>query len=475
METDFSNPSSLSQEQAALLPRRFRLANGLRVWAQPRPGTGTVALGMQIMVGARYETAANNGISHFLEHMLFTGTERWSESELGDVISRLGGTTNAQTGTDDTMVYLHLGAEHLPLAVEWLRQVVFRPTLQPDKVDKERNVILNEMGGEAARLRRVYEWLEDRHLGWNVARAVRRQLYPDSALLLPVIGTETTLRAIHRDALLAHYQRYYTPSNMVLIVVGDFEPEGLRALLDEALQDVPGDGSAPIAESIVFDRSPFVLRLRGPAPNDQGKFLLGAPLGTARDPDRYAWWVLADILERALTQEIRYRQGLTYDVSVYTRLRAEGGYLAVYTQTEVESFPQVRAVVEHELDRLLAGDFAPGEIEDTQAMIRGRSLLSLQSNLDYMWWHAVDTLLVQGENEPIPDYLGGIAAVDAAAIVRAANEYLRPEQRFHVIHHPAITPRTARPWVAAGTAALSAALVAWRWRRAIPRRRPPQA
>lgn len=456
-------------------PQRFRLGNGLQVWAQPRPGTGTVALGMQIMVGARYETPANNGISHFLEHMLFTGTERWSESELVDVVGRLGGTTNAQTGTDDTVVYIHLGAEHLPLAVEWLRQVVFCPTLQPEKVDKERNVILNEMGGEAARLRRVYEWLEDRHLGWNVARAVRRQLYPGSALLLPIIGTEHTLRAIQRETLQAHYQRYYMPANMTLIAVGDFEPGRLRNLLDKTLKDVPGGRPFPVSEPISFDRSPFVLRLRGPAPNDQGKFLLGAPLGTARDPERYAWWVLADLLERALTQEIRYRLGLTYDVSVYTHLRVEGGYLAVYTQTEVESFPQVRAIVERELDRILAGEFEAGEIDDTKAMIRGRVLLSLQSNLDYMWWHAVDTLMVLDETEPVPDYFGGIAAVDAAAIVQAASRYLRPEQRFHVVHQPAITPRTARPWVAAGVATLSTALMAWRWRRAVPRRRPPQA
>ena len=244
-------------------PTRFRLENGLRVWAQPRPGTGTVALAMQVMVGSRYETRADNGISHFLEHMLFTGTERWSESELGDVVSRLGGITNAQTGLDDTVIYLHLDAEHLPLAVEWLRQVVFRPTLQPEKVDKERNVILNEMGGEAARLRRVYEWLEDRHLGWNVTRAVRRQLYPDSALLLPVIGSEHSLRAIRWEALQAHYRRYYVPANMVLIAVGDFEPGGLRTLLGEALKDVPGGGSAPAPTPIQFDRAPFTLRHRG--------------------------------------------------------------------------------------------------------------------------------------------------------------------------------------------------------------------
>lgn len=458
-------------------PQRYRLANGLRVWAQPRPGTGTIALGMQIMVGGRYETRANSGISHFLEHMLFTGTERWSESEVGDVVNRLGGTTNAQTGTDDTVVYIHLGAEHLSLGVEWLRQVIFCPTLLPEKVDKERNVILNEMGGEAARLRRIYEWLEDRHLGWNVARAVRRQLYPGSPLLLPVIGSERSLRAIHHEMLLEHYRRYYVPANMTLIAVGDFEPEGLRTLLSEALKDIPGGQPVPVPEPIRFDRAPFALRLRGPAPNEQGKFLLGAPLGTVHDAERYAWWVLADLLERALTQEIRYRLGLTYDVSVFTYLRAEGGYLAVYTQTEVESFAHVQSIVERELDRFLAGEFEPGEIEDTKAMIRGRVLLSLQSNLDYMWWHAVDTLVVQDDAEPVPDYLGGIAAVDAAAIVQAANRYLRPEQRFHVIHQPAITPRTIRPWAAAGAAALSTAVMAWRWRRGLPRsgvRRKPR-
>ncbi len=361
------------------------------------------------------------------------------------------------------MVYLHLDAEHLPLALEWLYQVVFCPTLAPDKLEKERKVVINEKGGEFGRLHSLYEWVETRQLGWDVSRAVQRRLFPESSLLLPVIGTDASLKAIDRTALLNHYRQHYVPNNMTLIAVGEFAPETLREQVEAILGIVPRGEPPPPPPPARFDRTPFTLRLRGPAPNEQGQFLLGAPLGPDNHPDRWAWWVLAELLERAYTQEIRHRHGLTYDVNVYTSLYPEGGYFAIYTQTEVANFPMVREVVERGLARMLAGDCGEEELEDAKTIMRGRTLLSLQSNLDLVWWYSVDTLIVNDE-EPVPDYFAAIRAVNADTLQRVAQTYLRPEQRFSVVHNPLVTPRRARPWAAAGVAALSTALLAWRRR-----------
>ena len=424
---------------------RYTLPNGLRVWAHPRPGTGTFALAMQIRVGARYESRRNNGISHFLEHMLFTGTERWSENEVMDVIRQRGGMANAQTSHEDTVIYLHVDAEHQHLALEWLHQVVFRPTLQPDKVEKERRVIINEKGGEFGRLRAAYEWIEAHHLGWNVGKTVQRQLFPESPLLMPVIGTDESLRQMDHAALLDFYRAYYVPNNMTLIAVGDFQPELLQTALRNVFGGEPSAEVLPEQTEIRYSPAQFRLHLHGPAPNEQGQLLIGAPLGPDSHPDRFAWWVLVELLERSITQEVRFRRGLTYDVSAFTSLYAEGGYLGIYVRTESQHFDEICALAESELNRIEAGELAPGELDNVRMAMRGRALLSLQSNLDFLWWHAVDTLTVN-DDEPIPDYFGELECVDGAALQRIVSVYLRPEQRFQVIHRPMLTPRRMGRW-----------------------------
>lgn len=460
---EYSSRATQQIEQAIASVTRSRLANGLGVWAQERPGTGTVALAMRIKVGSRYETRANNGISHFLEHMLFNGTERWSESEIMDVVRSRGGSANAHTGPDETVVYLHIDATHLPLAIEWIRQLVFNPVLPADKVDKERNVIVNEKGGAFGGLRRVYEWIEERQLGWNVGRAVLHRLFPDSSVLLPVIGTDASLQAIDHAALLNHYHTYYVPGNMTLAVVGDFDMSDLQVRVSDAFGSIPDAEPAPPAPDVVFSAEPFSMRLRGPAPNEQGQFLLGATLGPEDHSDRYAWWVLAELLERAFVNEIRFSLGLSYDVNVSIHLYPEGGYLTVYTQTEVDNFDMVREVINREIARVMAGEFVENELADTIAGIRGRTLLSIQSNLDLVWWYLAEDSLVGIERE-IPDFFAGLTAVDAAAVQRVARDYLSEDRRFNVVHSPVITPRRIQPWALGTLAAVLAGVAAWRSR-----------
>lgn len=228
-------PPPLLREEGMFDLRRARLANGLRVWVKPRPGTATVVLLLQVPVGSRNEAENNNGISHFLEHMLFTGTARWSEEEVVEVIRRRGGESNARTAREDTVIWLHLKSDDVDLGLDWLSEVIFRPRLEAEKFDKERQVIIQEKGGEIGALERVGDWIEDMGLGWNVFRAVRHRLYPKSSLLLPIIGVDRSLRRITYEQLLAHYHQHYVPNNMTLIAVGDVDAEQLLERAGERL------------------------------------------------------------------------------------------------------------------------------------------------------------------------------------------------------------------------------------------------
>ncbi|GAB4575075.1 MAG: pitrilysin family protein [Anaerolineae bacterium] len=465
-------PTDSGTERSLLLKEitRYRLANGMQVWSHARPGTGTVALALLVKAGVRHETRAFNGITHFLEHMMLTGTERWTESEVMDVIRQQGGVANAQTTHDDTTFYVHIDARHTALALEWLHQVVFRPVISADKVEKERRVIVNEKGGEFGRLRAFFEWVENHDLGWNVHKAIQRRIMPDSPLELPVIGTDESLKRIDHAALVRHYEQYFVPGNMILLAVGDFEHDTLRAQIEATVGAIPAGEAPPEARFGRFVPAAFSVRLRGPAPNEQGQFLIGAPLGSMNHPDRHAWWLLSEVLERALMEEVRSDRGLTYDLTVYTRLYPEGGYFGIYTQTDVHNFPEVRQIVDRQMARLRQGDFNPDEVDHARSALRGRALLGLQSNADLLWWHYVDAVVI-APDEPVPDYFGELDRVDEAALVRVTEQYLRPEQCFTVMHQPAFTPRRAGSWMVGSIAAL-AATAALRRRsngRAIPR------
>ena len=439
---------------------RSRLANGLRLWVKPRPGTGTVILLLQVPVGSRHETKANNGLSHFLEHMLFTGTARWSESEVVEIIRRRGGESNARTAHEDTVVWLHLKADDLDLGLEWLGEVVFRPTLDEEKFYKERQVIIEEKGGEIGPLETVGDLIEDLGLGWNVFRAVKHRLYPQSSLLLPVIGKDQSLRRIGYDDLLAFYRAHYLPNNMSLIVVGDVDPGAVAGRAAHHLGGFAAGALPPRPASPPPPAGGFNLRLRGPNLNDQGQLLLGAPLPGLHHPDRYALGVLAELLDTVLTHDIRYQRGLVYGIDVYPSLYTDVGYFVVYTTADTAKFPEILAEVEARLNQALAGGFDAAAVAEARSAIRGRMLLGMESNADVGWWLAEMSLFTP-DDQPVPDLFAEVERVTAEDVTRVARAYLRPEQRFRSIHRPALTPaRLAKPALLGAGVSL-AALGAW--------------
>jgi len=444
--------------------QRGRLANGLRLWVKPRPATGTVMLLLQVPVGSRHETKKDNGISHFLEHMLFTGTARWNELEVVEVIRRRGGESNARTAREDTVYWLHLKAEDLELGLDWLAEVVFRPTLAADKFTKERQVIIQEKGGEIGALEQVEEWIEDLGLGSNVFRAVRHRLYPKSSLLLPVIGDDRSLRRIRYEQLTDFYKRHYQPNNMTLVVVGDVTEAQVRAGAERYLGGFAAGSLPPRPSTPPAMPSGFSLRLRGPNVNDQGQILLGAPLPGMNHPDRWALGVLAEILDNVLTQDIRYKRGLVYGIDVYPALYTDVGYFVVYTVADSARFPEILAEVEAQIGRALRGELDAQTVAEAKSAIRGRLLLGMESNSDFAWWLAGMSLIVD-EGQTVPNLFEMVDAVQAADVARVARDYLSPEKRYQAVHRPGLTPASLRrpALITAGLAAVGVG--AWWLRR----------
>lgn len=421
------------------------LPNGLRVWSKARPGTATVAILLQVPVGSRHETKDNNGISHFLEHLLFTGTQRWNEQEVSEIIHRRGGEFNARTSREDTLFWLHLKAEDLDLGLDWVAEIAFRSTLSEAKFKKERGVIIAEKGGHFGKFEALADWIEDTGMGWNVFRAIRNRLFPDSSLLLPVIGQDASLSRISHAELVGFYRRHYVPNNMTLVVAGDIDTAEVSRRVRHFFSGFPRGERPPRPSAPPPPTGGFNLRLHGPSINDQGQLLLGAPLPGMNHPDRWALAVLSEVLGTALTRDIRYKKGLVYGIDIYPTLYTDVGFFVMYTTAESEHFSEILREADTQIDRVMNGRIDRTEIEEARSAIRGRLLLGMESNMDLAEWLAGMALYLP-DDCPVPDPFTEIANVTPADVRQVARAYLAPDRRYRAIHRPGITPsRLARP------------------------------
>ena len=444
--------------------RRARLTNGLRVWVKARPGTGTVFLLLQVPVGSRHETKDNNGISHFVEHMLFTGTAKWSEQEVVETVRRRGGEANARTGAEDTDYWLHLKADDLDFGLEWLEEVVFRSQLPEAKFEKEQQIILEEKGGALGGLEVVGELIEDLGWGWNVFRAVQHRLFPQSSLLFPIIGYDRSLERLTHAQIVEFYKQHYVPNSMTLIVVGDVVADEVLAGAARHFEAFPAGVVPPRPVSPPPQTGGFNLRLRGPNINDQGQLLMGAPLPGLNHPDRWALTVLAEILHTRLTEDIRFKRGLVYGVDVYPALYTDVGHFVVYTTADTHKFDEILAEVESQVERAIRGEIDAAAVAEAKTALRGRLLLSMEGNTDLGWWLSELSLFVPGE-APTPDLFAEVEAVMAPDLARVAGQYLTRDKRYQAVHRPGLTPERLALPVLVGTSLTLASLGAWLWAR----------
>ncbi len=442
------SPVASAAESGEFLLQRYTLPNGLRVWLQPRADSESVAALLVLGAGSRYERLANNGVSHFVEHMLFVGTERWSEDEIKDIITRRGGRWNGWTGEETTTYFVQISAQDLNIALDWLAQVVFHPTFPADKIGKERQVIFQERLGR-------YGWLintlDSWGLGYELDRNVRRALFPHSTLGLRIVGEDASLEQLDRAGLMNYYRTHYTPENATLIVVGKLAPEATLEQVETSFGgvDKPGRPALPDTPSLPT-AGPQQVVVRGPVPTDQMRLMVGARTVGRAHPDRWALEMLAEVLENVLTKEIRYRRGLVYGLGVYNDLFDDTGYFVIYTMSESRNRETILAEIEKQLEQTRRGETDAAQVAEAQVALKGRWALAMEDNVARAQWLAQWSSFL-GADQAVPDYAVAIDAVTPAELARVVKTYFIPERRYMGLHQPVAT-------VASGARALAAAI-----------------
>jgi predicted Zn-dependent peptidase len=401
------------------------LPNGLRIGVLKNPGTASVSIDLWVRAGSRYESAKTNGISHFVEHLLFKGTSKRSAKDISRDIAAVGGYLNGYTHWEYTQIQVSILPAHLDLALDILADIAQNSLMTEEMIEKERKVILEEIS-----LGKIYP-------PTYVLNMVTRTLFPEHSLEMPISGTAETVKAISRSDLLQFYRRHYAPNNVFLTLAGNIDPANVAHLIQKRW------GSWPREEEL---RSPPLPPLRQNQFKEirERKFLDQAIVVLAlqamgyRDLDRPAFEIINAVLgsggNSRLYQEIREKKGLSYLVgSIYHPL-ADTGLWGVYVGTDPKNIQLVQSIIHREVERIQKESLSSRELDDIKNYIRGRTLIRNESNASLA--HFVGQSLLYGQLEMPEEFLEKIKLVTAEDVKRVAQTYLRQDQRTQIILRP---------------------------------------
>jgi len=341
---------------------------GLTVVTDPMPDVRSVAVGFWVGTGSRDEDGGLAGASHFLEHLLFKGTETRSARSIAEAVDEVGGDMNAFTTKEYTAFYLRVLSDALDTGLDILSDIMWQPAFRPDEVEAERQVILEEIlmhGDEPADL--VHEVLAE-------------ALWPGHPLGRDVLGTEESIEGLKRDDIAAFHAQHYRPGNIVLAAAGDFEPDVLMAGIEARFRG--GDaGAHPRRDAPELSSRPLAVLNR---PTEQAHLMVGFRAFDRHDEDRYALSVLDHVLgggmSSRLFQEIREERGLAYSVYSYRALYQGTGELAVYAGTAPARAKEVLGLIHAELDRMTDTGITARELAMAKSHLRGSLALALEDS-----------------------------------------------------------------------------------------------
>jgi predicted Zn-dependent peptidase len=406
---------------------RFTLKNELKVWCQPRPDSKSVVTYIVFRVGSRCENQANNGISHFVEHMVFTGTKKWNEIEVKDIIRARGGSMNGWTNREETVYFAEVSAGDFDIAMEWLSQITFHPTFPEAKVEKEKKVILQEKG-------EIYTWLDNFEIiffGGKLDKEVRAALYPDSSLTLSIIGEDDSLKQINREALINYYHQYYLPTNASLIIVGNVKPE---VCLEKSvkyfghLSETPAPPYPQIQERP--EKGPYEINIQELLLLNQRCWLMvGARTVGLANPDYWTLKVLAKFLQNDLIEEIRYKKGLVYSLQAYNRTFSDTGYFVIETDSEIPDKEKILHTIKAHLEKIRRGQIDKEKLQKAKVCLIGEWARYMENNFNRANWLKKWVFVVK-ESGPIPDYEAIIKSVTAGSLSRVVRTYFTPGRSY---------------------------------------------
>lgn len=401
------------------------LPNNLRVVTAKIPGSYSATISISIGVGSRYENfSQNGGVSHFLEHLLFKGTKRRPTPKIiSEQIDAVGGWNNAYTSNELTSYYVKVPYQQIKLGLDILSDMVQNSLLDPEEIERERGVIIEEMN--------VYQ---DDPASY-VHRLTPELLWPGHALSREIIGSPDVIRSLSRQEIMDYMQQHYRPSNMVVTACGKVDHKEVVALVEQfmgTLVDSPTPSIQPVATAI----SPQLVRTlqKDTAQAHVLVSTLAYPYRHASDPAaRLLTTVLGRGMSSRLFLNVRERKGLAYSISSSLENYVDTGEFGVYAGVNIDKTHDAIAAILDELRQIGAQPVSAEELDKAKNQLKGGLQMALESNTAVADRLATQLTLL-GSIYDIENTLSEIDAVTADDVQRVGQAMLAPENlRFGII------------------------------------------
>lgn len=345
----------------------FRLNNGIQVIAQPIRGLRSISIGVWIKAGSTLESKDDNGIAHFIEHMLFKGTQNMSAKDIAMTIDGLGGELNAFTSKECTCFYARVLDDHTEIAVEILSDMLQNSLFLDEDILKEKMIILDEIF--------MYEDSPE-DLVYDI---LSETIFGDHPLGRPILGTEDSLKGLVRSDMLEYMKNYYTADNLVIAVAGHYERPELEVLLNRTFGAAPLKPDCAVhIESPTFHRG-CVHKWRD---IEQVHLNLGFKGVPFEHEDAYALLILNNIIggstSSRLFQTIREDHGLSYSVYSHPSFYEAMGLVSVYASMNPENLDKISELLYENLEAFARGDISDEEIQQSKEQLKGSYILGLE-------------------------------------------------------------------------------------------------
>lgn len=404
---------------------KIDLPNGLRIIAEEMPHTHSVSMGVFTKVGSRYEPAELSGVSHFLEHMFFKGTQKRNAKQISEAIEGIGGALNAYTSYDSTCYYAKVADIHFDHAVDTISDMLLNSLFDAKEIEKERRVIIEEINMS---LDSPGDW---------VHQLLDETMWGDQPLGRDIAGTAETVGGISRKDLIAYKDQHYTFPNTVVSIAGNVATDQMVDAWTKALHSY-GNGAT-------FEPEPTEAPTPGPRVHllskstEQANFCLGLPGLSYSDPDRRALQVLNSVLGSGMAsrlfQEIREERGLAYSIYSYYAEFNDAGKWIVSGGVEIGKVYEAIAASLAELRKLRDEGITEDELQRVKEQVKGGVLIGLEDT-----WSVASRngshILRYDQVIPVEQVVAEIEAVTQDDVLRVAQRLIKPDSLYLAVIGP---------------------------------------
>jgi predicted Zn-dependent peptidase len=391
---------------------RDTLDNGLRILTEPMTQVRSVSIGVWLTRGSRHESAELGGIAHFVEHMLFKGTETRSAEDIAQAIDSIGGQLDAFTAKEYASYYIKVLDEHLPLAIDILADIVRNPAFSVEDIEREKKVVVEE-------IKMVEDTPDD-----LVHELFTQGFWENHPLGRPILGTRETVESFTSDVLRRYFVDTYTPRNLIVSAVGNLEHARVRELVEEKFGSLrphgePAGEQAPTVVPKILIRNKEL---------EQSHVCLGASSYPQNHDDRYASYVLNTLLGGSMSsrlfQNVREKRGLAYAVFSGLSAYRDAGSFTVYAGCANEAVSQVIDLVVEELRGIRLSAVPAAELQRAKDHLKGSLMLSLENTASRMS-HLARQEIYFDRQFGLDETLQGVERVTPVDVQRVATDVFK--------------------------------------------------